>query len=73
MMVNFVANSSYLLTKGLGLFETFEGKAAFKVIKIFGSCPTINSSSINNVVDEVLVHFLQFYLTCFIKNLVLNF
>ena len=61
------------MTKGLRLFKTCESKATLQVVKVFSSCPSIDSASVYDVVDQVLVHLLQFHVACLVKSCILSF
>jgi hypothetical protein len=61
------------LTKCLCLFEACEGEASFQIIKVFSSRPSINTSSVNYVVYEVLVHLLELNMTSSVEGRILSF
>ena len=60
VMVNGRAVLSNFLAESLSLFEGGKGKRLLQGPQILSSHPSLNSSSLHNIGDEVLVHFLQF-------------
>jgi hypothetical protein len=50
VVIQFVAHSRDFLAKGLRLFKTCEGKATLQVVEVIGSCPSIDPSSVNDIV-----------------------
>lgn len=55
------------------MFKTCESKATLQVVEVFSSSPPIDTASVYDVVDQVLVHLLQFHIAGLVKGCILSF